>query len=267
MHCSAYSHATFAAPSLASLRRGYQHIRSSQFASSGNSNQIMPTQSSPPPILFDLDGTLIDTVYQHVTAWSAALLAQGVQIPDWKIHRRIGMSGKSLAKQLLREPEIRKRRLDLDKAESRHDSEFLKASRHPRLLPGAQDLLKHLTANNVPWAIATTGNQKQTTRPLQNPRLPKQTVIVTGDDVAQAKPSPDIFLLAAEKLEAPLEDCVVVGDAIWDMLAAGRRRALAVGLLTGGYRKEGLEKSGASRVYSDPADMLLHIEDLGIPGK
>src|SRR4051812_14421440 len=148
---SAYSHAVFTAPSLASLRRGYQHIRSSQFASSRNSNQIMPTQSSPPPILFDLDGTLIDTVYQHVTAWSAALLAHGVQIPDWKIHRRIGMSGKSLAKQLLREPEVRKRRLDLDKAESRHDSEFLKASRHPRLLPGAQDLLKHLTANNVPW--------------------------------------------------------------------------------------------------------------------
>jgi HAD superfamily hydrolase (TIGR01509 family) len=135
------------------------------------------------------------------------------------------------------------------------------------VLPGSQQLLNHLTRNHVPWAIATTGNQKQTKRLLQNLRLPRNTVIVTGDDVAQAKPSPDIFLLAAEKLQSPLEDCVVVGDAIWDMLAAGRRRALAVGLLSGGYSKQELEESGAFRVYADPADMLLHIEDLGIPGQ
>jgi HAD superfamily hydrolase (TIGR01509 family) len=227
----------------------------------------MPAPSSPPPILFDLDGTLIDTVYAHVTAWSAALREQGVDIPDWKIHRRIGMSGKTLAKQLLREPQVRKRRIDLDKAESRHDALFTKSARDPRVLPGAQELLTHLSANKVPWAIATTGNQKQTRHLLQNLRLPKNIAIVTGDDVAQAKPSPDIFLSAAEKLKTPLENCVVVGDAIWDMIAAGRRRALAVGLLSGGYSKQELEESGAFRVYSDPADMLLHIEDLGIPGK
>jgi HAD superfamily hydrolase (TIGR01549 family) len=227
----------------------------------------MPAHISSPPILFDLDGTLVDTVYQHVTSWSIALSKHGLEIPSWKIHRRIGMSGKSMAKQLLREPEVGKHRIDLDKLESLHDSEFRKASRHLRVLPGSQQLLNHLTRNHVPWAIATTGNQKQTKRLLQNLRLPRNTVIVTGDDVAQAKPSPDIFLLAAEKLQSPLEDCVVVGDAIWDMLAAGRRRALAVGLLSGGYSKQELEESGAFRVYADPADMLLHIEDLGIPGQ
>jgi HAD superfamily hydrolase (TIGR01509 family) len=227
----------------------------------------MPAHTSPPPILFDLDGTLIDTVYDHVQAWSQALREHGVQIPDWKIHRRIGMSGKSLAKQLLREPEVRKRRIDIDKAESRHDAIFLRSSRDPRVLPGAQDLLDHLMRNEVRWAIATTGNRKQTKRLLENLRLPKNAVVITGDDVAQAKPSPDIFLSAAEKLKASLEDCIVVGDAIWDMIAAGRRRALSIGLLTGGYSKQELEESGAFRVYSDPADMLLHIEDLGLPGK
>ena len=226
----------------------------------------MSTHTSPPPILFDLDGTLIDTVYHHVMSWSAALSEFGVEIPSWKIHRRIGMSGKSLAKQLLREPEIRKRGVDLDKLESRHGALFLKASGNPRVLPGAQRLLNHLTASRVPWAIATTGKQKPTKHLLQNLRLPKNTPVVTGDDVVQAKPSPDIFLLAAEKLGVRMEDCIVVGDAIWDMLAAGRRRALAVGMLTGGYSKQELEESGAFRVYADPADMLLHIEDLGIVG-
>jgi len=216
-------------------------------------------------MLFDLDGTLIDTVYQHVMSWSAALSEFGVEIPSWKIHRRIGMSGKSLAKQLLREPEVRKRRIDLDKLESRHTVLFLRANNNPRVLPGTQLLLNHLTANQVPWAIATTGKQKQTKHLLQNLRLPKNTPVVTGDDVAQAKPSPDIFLLAAERLGVPMEDCIVVGDEIWGM-AAGRRRALAVGMLTGGYSKPELEESGAFRVYADPADMLLHIEDLGIAG-
>jgi HAD superfamily hydrolase (TIGR01509 family) len=227
----------------------------------------MSARSSLPPILFDLDGTLVDTVYEHVVAWSAALREAGIKIPSWKIHRRIGMSGKSLARQLLREPEVHGKRLDIDKVESRHDALFSKASRNPRVLPGTQELLDHLSKNDVRWAIATTGNKKQTARLLQNLRLRKNAVIVTGDDVAEAKPAPDIFLSAAGKLEARLEDSVVVGDAIWDMIAAGRRRALSIGLLSGGYSKQELEESGAFRVYADPADMLLHIEDLGIPGR
>ena len=168
---------------------------------------------------------------------------------------------------MLREPEVRRRRIDIDKAESRHDVIFQRMSRDARVLPGTQDLLDHLTRNEVAWAIATTGNKKQTARMLRHLRMPKNAVVVTGDDVAQAKPAPDVFVSAAEKLGAPLEDCIVVGDAIWDMIAAGRRRALSIGFLSGGYSKQELEEAGAFRVYSDPADMLVHIEDLGIPGK
>jgi phosphoglycolate phosphatase-like HAD superfamily hydrolase len=135
------------------------------------------------------------------------------------------------------------------------------------LLPGAQELLRHLTRAGVRWAIATTGNKKQTKRLLQNFKIPANTVIATGDDVEKAKPAPDVFVLAAERLGVPIENCIVTGDSIWDMLAAGRRRALGVGLLSGGYSKDELEQSGAFRVYADPADMLLHIEDLGIAGK
>lgn len=228
---------------------------------------VKPQPSSQPAILFDLDGTLVDTVYQHVVAWSTPLRSVGIVVPDWKIHRRVGMSGESMLRQLFREPEVGKRKVDTKSLETEHDTEFTRLSRNVRLLPGARELLLHLSRAGVRWAIATTGNKRQTKRLLRHLRISAKTVVVTGDDVAKAKPSPDVFVLAAERLGVPIEDCIVTGDSVWDMLAAGRRRALGVGLLSGGYSKDELEQCGAFRVYSDPADMLLHIEDLGITGK
>ena len=228
----------------------------------------MPTKpATQPAILFDLDGTLVDTVYQHVIAWSAPLRTAGIVIPDWKIHRHVGMSGKSMLQQLFREHAPNKRKVNIDALEKQHDAAFTQLSRNIRLLPGAHELLRHLTRQGVPWAIATTGNKPQTKRILRNLTIPPKTVVVTGDDVEQAKPSPDVFVLAADRLGVPIENCIVTGDSIWDMLAAGRRRALGIGILAGGYSKEELTQSGAFRTYSDPADMLQHIEDLGVPGK
>lgn len=218
-----------------------------------------------PSLLFDLDGTLLDTVYAHVHAWAAALKSVDITVPQWKIHRRIGMSGKSLIRQILREhPDDSASDLDLDALEKKHDTEFKKAGIDAAPLPGAKDLLKFLTGRKIRWAIATTGSQEQTKHLLQKLNLPSNAPVVTGDDVAKAKPSPDIFVLAAKRLKVDVSDCIVTGDSIWDVLAAGRKRALPVGLLTGGYSQEELERAGAFRVYSDPADMLLHIEDLGI---
>ena len=82
--------------------------------------------------------------------------------------------------------------------------------------------------------------------------------------VERAKPDPDLFLAAAAALGLPIEDCVVVGDSVWDLLAAQRARALGVGLLSGGYGKEELERAGAFRVYEDPADLLRHLDEVGI---
>ena len=125
-------------------------------------------------------------------------------------------------------------------------------------------MIRYLAKHGVGRAIATTGGQQQTRKLLRRLRIPAKTVIVTGDDVAKAKPSPDIFVSAAKKLRVPVEHCVVVGDSVWDMLAAGRRRALSVGLLSGGYSQAELQQAGAFRVYADPADMVEHIEDIGL---
>jgi HAD superfamily hydrolase (TIGR01549 family) len=220
-------------------------------------------QQSDPALLFDLDGTLLDTVYDHVTAWSAALSSAGIVVPSWKIHRRIGMNGNSLVRQLLRELKNPPRELDMKALERKHDVEFQAANAHPKPLSGANELLDYLTRRKIRWAIATTGGEQQTKRLLKNLTISSKVPVVTGDDVANAKPSPDVFVLAADRLRVPIGECIVVGDSVWDVLAAGRKRALPVGLLCGGYAQEELERAGAFRVYADPADMLMHIEDLG----
>lgn len=218
-------------------------------------------------MLFDLDGTLIDSVYQHVATWAQTLASFSVVIPQWKIHRRVGMSGKSFLQELLREGVFRPKRLDLDELEEKHDELFARTIPQLQPLPGSNALLQHLAHNKIRTAIATTGGRKATAALLAKIKLPTEFPVLTGDDVKRAKPSPDVFVAAANRLRVPIENCIIVGDSVWDLLAAGRKSALGVGLLSGGTSQSELEGAGAFRVYSDPADLLMHIEQLGLPGE
>ena len=214
--------------------------------------------------LFDLDGTLVDSVYQHVLAWKDALDREGIALSVWRIHRKIGMSGGLFTNQLLREPgmEISADRVDL--LRRYHAEAFLRLAGQVRPLPGAMDLLATLTDGAVPWAIATSGRMETAASNLASLGVdPAVTAVVTRDDVKYAKPDPDLFLAAAARIGANIEAAVVVGDSIWDMLAARRCRALGVGLLSGGYGQEELERAGAIRVYEDPADLLEHLDEVG----
>jgi HAD superfamily hydrolase (TIGR01549 family) len=223
------------------------------------------TKTEIPAVLFDLDGTLIDSVYEHVQAWWNTLNGAGILVPKWRIHRRIGMSGKSFVTELLREfaPE---KKVNIDQLEEEHDARIRKVVSEIAPLRGADRLLAHLRRSKVRFAIATTGNREQTTLLLKKLKIPAATPVLTGDDAQKAKPSPDIFLAAAKKLKSQLSDCIVVGDSVWDLLAAGRKGALGVGMLSGGYGEEELQNAGAFRIYTDPEDMLLHLEQLGLPG-
>jgi HAD superfamily hydrolase (TIGR01509 family) len=220
-----------------------------------------------PALLFDLDGTLIDSVFQHVTSWSEALRGSGIVIPQWKIQRRVGMSGKNFLKELLREGVPTPKKINLDELEQKHDAFFSRTIPNLERLPGANELLEHLSLHKIRAAIATTGGRKATSALLTKLKLPREFPVVTGDDVKKAKPAPDIFVAAAKGLQVPIEDCIVIGDSVWDLLAAGRKSALGVGLLSGGTAAAELESAGAFRVYSDPADLLMHIEQLGLPGE
>ena len=224
------------------------------------------TKTVTPAVLFDLDGTLIDSVYEHVQAWWSTLNEAGILVPKWMIHRRVGMSGKSFVTELLRELAPGKK-VNFERLEKQHDQKM--ASAIPTIPPlrGADDLLKHLHKSKIKIAIATTGNRKQTTLLLKKLKIPPRMPILTGDDVKKAKPSPDVFLAAAQKLNVAFNDCIVVGDSVWDVLAAVRKGALGVGLLSGGYGNDELHRAGAFRIFADPSDMLLHLEQLGLPGQ
>ena len=214
--------------------------------------------------LFDLDGTLVDSVYQHVLAWREALDAEGIDLSVWRIHRKIGMSGGLFTNQLLRETGLR---LDPERSERLrrgHAEAYLRRASEVRPLPGARELLDALTDAEIPWAIATSGRMKTARPVLESLGVDfARTPVITRDQVKYAKPDPDLFLAAADKLGVAIETSQVVGDSVWDMLAAGRARALGIGVLSGGYGMDELERAGAYRVFEDPADLLHHLDELG----
>src|SRR5262249_26386549 len=133
-----------------------------------------------------------------------------------------------------------------------------------RPLPGARELLVHLAKERVPHAIATSGYREGANATLQILGVSPDVPVVTRDQVRHAKPDPDLFLAAAEALQAPIEHAMVVGDSIWDLLAARRAGALGIGLLSGGYGADELQSAGAYRVYEDPADLLAHLDEIGV---
>lgn len=214
--------------------------------------------------LFDLDGTLVDSVYQHVLAWKAALDAEKIELSVWRIHRKIGMSGGLFTNQLLRETGVEIDPERIERLRRAHAEAYQRYASEIRPLPGARELLASLTQAGIPWAIATSGRMETAALNLAALDVdPTKIPVVTRDQVRYAKPDPDLFLAAAERLDAEIERAIVVGDSIWDMLAAIRCRALGVGLLSGGYGSEELRQAGAIRVYEDPADLLNHIDEVG----
>jgi HAD superfamily hydrolase (TIGR01509 family) len=217
-----------------------------------------------PALVFDLDGTLVDSVYQHVLAWHDALHASGIELSVWRIHRRIGMSGGLFTRQLLRETGGELDEVLLERLRQLHAEAYLRRIDQVRPLPGARELLARLTELGCPWAIATSGRIESAGPALAMLDVPEGVPIVTRDMVAHAKPDPDLFLEAARRLGADAMDAVVVGDSVWDLLAARRARMLGIGLLSGGYGTDELERAGAYRVYEDPAHMLRHLDEIGV---
>ncbi len=192
--------------------------------------------------LFDLDGTLVDSVYQHVLAWHEALDQEGIPLSIWRIHRRIGMSGGLLVNMLLRETGVALDRERIERIGRYHAAAYLRRAGDIRALPGARELLTALTDAGIPWAIATS-SRLETARPTLDliGVAPDRDPVVTRDEVVHAKPDPDLFVAAAQRLGVEIENSTVVGDSVWDMLAAQHARALGIGLLSGGYGEDECE--------------------------
>jgi len=217
----------------------------------------------PLALVFDLDGTLIDTVYAHVFAWQRALAEADLPIDGWRIHRRIGMSGGLFARAVAREVG---RELSPDEAEDiqrRHGEIFRELLPERRPLPGARELLAELRRRGVIHGIATSGRRPEIDKSLEALGVGAETVVIDRGSVARAKPAPDLFLACQEALGVEAGDCYVVGDAVWDLLAARRARMLSIGLLSGGYGADELLAAGAYRVYEDAEELRTSLDELG----
>jgi len=198
--------------------------------------------------LLDLDGTLVDSVYQHVFAWKEALDAEGINLSVWRIHRKIGMSGGLFTNQLPRETGVEISAGLVERLQQRQP------------ISGGQALsgFCRAQANCCPGCRIRESLGQSQRAGVWRARLP--LLELSG---SIPKPDPALFIAAAERLGAPIQTAVVVGDSIWDMLAAARCKALGVGVLSGGYGCRELQDAGAIRVYEDPADLLRHIDEIG----
>ena len=216
-----------------------------------------------PAFLFDLDGTLIDSVYQHVLAWREALQELNIELSTWRIHRRVGMSDGLILTALQRETGRKLSQEEIEQLKKLHNDAFLKKVDQVRPLPGAKELLRLLTEQKVPWAICTSGTASRAKESVKSLGAANH-ILITREDAGHGKPFPDLFLAGAKKLGVDINDCIVVGDSVWDLLASRRAHALGVGLLAGGYGMDELVQAGAYRVYEDPVELTRHIDELGV---
>ena len=217
-----------------------------------------------PALIFDLDGTLVDTVYAHVFAWQQALAEEGMPIDAWRIHRRIGMSGGLFTRAVAREVGRELSTEEVEAIQAKHGRIFRELLPERRPLPGAVELLADLRRLGIVHGIATSGRRPEIDLSLDALGVPDDMVVVDRGDVARAKPEPDLFLACQDALGVEARDCYVVGDAVWDLLAARRASMLSIGLLSGGYGADELLAAGAFRVYEDAAELHRSLDELGL---
>lgn len=218
----------------------------------------MATARRPAGILFDLDGTLVDTVPARIDAWAVALEEAGIAATHAQLEPMIGMDGRRLAREA---SEAGGRHLGEDEAEAidRRSGELFDArNRDPRPLPGAREILLGLDTRGITWAIATSSRREQVAASIAALELPAEPRIVDGSHVEHAKPAPDLLLLGARELGIAPDASWYVGDSTWDMRAAVAAGMVPIGVLAGAAVDEAaLQDAGASVVLPTLRDLVL----------
>lgn len=203
----------------------------------------------PAAVLFDLDGTLVDTVAARISAWIEALAEAGLPTTRDQLAPLIGLDGKRLASEIAA---LAGRPIDDHRSEEmdRHSGEiYEKLNRAPRKLPGVRRLIDAIEANEIPWAIATSSRKEQVKASVAALGLATEPMIVDASHVKHAKPEPDLLLLAAKQVGAEPARCWYIGDSTWDMVSAVAAGMIAIGVYAGSAVDPGvLEGAGAAAV-------------------
>ncbi|NRG40465.1 HAD family hydrolase [Rathayibacter sp. VKM Ac-2835] len=216
----------------------------------------MPT--TPTAALFDIDGTLADTNFLHVEAWSRAFWQADLDVATWRIQRAIGADSSELL-DLLLDDEVDDATRTLVKG--LHAKNYAEASARIALLPGARELIRALAGRGVRVVLATSAPQNELEILLDVLDLGDTVHAVTsGEDVDTAKPSPDLISIALERAGVTTDHAIMVGDATWDVLAAERAGLATIAVQSGGTGEHELREAGAVAVYEDAAAILADLE-------
>jgi HAD superfamily hydrolase (TIGR01509 family) len=215
----------------------------------------------PDAVLFDLDGTLVDTVETRIAAWIEALEDAGFPTTRDRLAPLIGVDGKRLAREIAAQAGVV---LDEDRAEAidRRSGEIYERLNHsPRPLPGVRELVAAIEARRLRWAIATSSRKAQVATSVAALGLDDEPAIVDASRVEHAKPEPDLLLLAAEQLGIPPPRCWYIGDATWDMVAAVAAGMIPIGVTAGAAVDAGaLRGAGAAAVVGTLLELVSSIE-------
>jgi HAD superfamily hydrolase (TIGR01509 family) len=212
-----------------------------------------------PVVLFDVDGTLVDSNFHHVLAWHHAFLDVGKEVPCWRILGLIGRSGSELVRALLGDA--------LTDAQDSHVKQlhtkyFVDSAPLVRPLPGARELLEAVSERGWRSVLATSAGEEELA--LLRSALDCEDLIcavTSSADAERAKPHPDIVATALQRVEADPGSAILLGDTIWDVLAARRAGVSAAAVLSGGIAREALEHAGAVAIYAGPPEVCAHLDE------
>jgi phosphoglycolate phosphatase-like HAD superfamily hydrolase len=208
-------------------------------------------------VILDIDGTLVDTNYQHALAWYMAFREHEIFLPVWRIHRRVGMGGDQLVEALAGEAVERE---SGDALRTAHDVLFLASIQTVSVLDGARELIVDLKERGQQVVLASSAKAQEAEHYLD--LLNAREIVdawTTSDDVEQTKPSPDLVSAALAKLDT--QTGVMVGDTPWDVEAAAKLDVATIAVLTGGFSAAELRDAGAIAVFESVEELRERVDE------
>jgi HAD superfamily hydrolase (TIGR01509 family) len=210
-------------------------------------------------LIFDLDGTLVDTVDTRIEAWMRTFDELGIPADHRHVADLIGADGKRLAREVAERTGRSIDDAEAERIDRRSGEIYDELNTDPKPLPGARELLLALENSKLPWAIATSSRREQVKASVDALRLPQPPTIVDGSHVEHAKPAPDLLLQTAERLHTAPRECWYVGDATWDMRAARAAEMIGIGVTTGAVDERALLEADAAVALPSLAELTTEL--------
>jgi len=202
-------------------------------------------------VILDVDGTLVDTNFQHAIAWDRAFARYGVFVPLWRIHRQIGMGGEQLVRELAGDEAEERSGDDIRDAESELYGELIS---EVRAIDGARELISELRRLEIAVVLASSASSDEVEHYIELLDASEKAGWTTSSDVEETKPEPDLIEAALAK--AGTRDALMVGDTVWDIEAANRAKIRTHAVLTGGVPEADLREAGAIQVYQSVVELM-----------